>query len=452
MIASTLPGTSVPLSPIELAFARAFGAQSGHSPNFALAAQLSGTFSDDELERALERARGRHPRLVTRIAAGGDGEPYRTSEGVPAFPLRVLADCGEEDWIDAVKAELLDPFPRQSGPFARFVLLRRGDEADLVVVCDHGSCDGMSGAFLLRDVLSLLGDPRLALPPLAYPADVLDQLPASVARSRWVRCRARAAAALFLARSRIGRRRHPHGSGASGAPAGEDPAETRVCLLPAALSAERTTALTERCRAESVTVHAALCAAWLTAYASTLPEAAPRIRKVSSPISIRDRLAEPAGETAGMFLSGTESRVDCAPERPFWEVARDLAAQLVRGRSDQRLFFGPLVLRALLPRLRSREIRQALLRFILGPVDYDFSITNLGRLDLPTEYGSIRLGSVRGPLVNASPLERTVGICTLDGRMSMTLLFRESLLSPEAGRELLEDVLARLRRAVEQEA
>ena len=448
MVATADSSPREKLSPIERAFARSHGQLPDRSPNFALVARIRGSFGDDELRRALERVRVRHPRLVTRLAAGEEGEPYWTGEGVPDFPLRVLESLPQDAWIKLVEAELLVPFRRDTGPCARFVLLRREGEDDLVVVCDHGSCDGMSGAFLLRDVLTLLGDPEHEPEPLAFPANALECLPASVVGSRRLRWKARALTTLFVLGQRLPPKRLPAAARPAAGRSQADPAAARICLLPSGLDTDETEALVERCRIERVTVQAALCAAWLLAFAETLPESESRIRRVSIPISIRKQLAPPPVETAGMFLSGCELDADCSPSRGLWQVARELTAKLKHAREDRRLLFGPLMLRTLLPRLRPDEAAAAIFRFILPPPDYDFSITNVGRLDVPLRIGSLRVEAMHGPLVNTSPLEHTVGICTVGGRLSMSFLFRESLLAPADGQRLLEDVLARVRRAV----
>ena len=56
---------------------------------------------------------------------------------------------------------------------------------------------------------------------------------------------------------------------------------------------------------------------------------------------------------------------------------------------------------------------------------YDFSVTNLGRVDLPIKAGRFELEAFTN-LVNASEYERTICVNTFNGKFTTTLLFRES--------------------------
>ena len=84
------------------------------------------------------------------------------------------------------------------------------------------------------------------------------------------------------------------------------------------------------------------------------------------------------------------------------------------------------------------------MNFASQPINYDFSITNLGRLDFPVRYGPLRLEAMYGPAVNTSEQERTVGVTTIGGRMAFTLAFRDFVLDPAAAEQLKARAMARL--------
>ena len=82
-----------------------------------------------------------------------------------------------------------------------------------------------------------------------------------------------------------------------------------------------------------------------------------------------------------------------------------------------------------------------------SPVAYDFSITNLGRLAIPERSGGLRVEAFNGPLINSSEYERTVGVSTLGGQMSISYIFRKSQTDPAAAGELMQRALELLTRA-----
>ena len=320
------------------------------SDNFAMMVRVRGDVSVEQVNAALRKIRARHPALIPAAASDQDA----------VFPLAVRADCGEDDWIEAAQAELGEPFPDRPGPFARFTLLKRAEGFDLVAAFHHHFSDGMSGMFVLRDVLSVLGDPDAVLVPLAAPPPTGALIPGAVLTNS--RLRRKVAWTVFLLRARVLReklrRRFFPGKRVDVLPAQETSAgnlspERQFVILPARLTAAQTSALAARCKEEQVSVHAAVCVAWLRAFTA---------------------------EMKGATRFGTVS----------------------------------------------------------SPVKYDFSITNLGRIVLPERSGDLQVEAFYGPLVNASPYERTVGVSTLGGQMSIVLLFRRSMMEPARGRELLE--------------
>ena len=152
------------------------------------------------------------------------------------------------------------------------------------------------------------------------------------------------------------------------------------------------------------------------------------------------------GETSGGFLSIVETTVNCAPERNFWDIAREFKKNFSRGSRDEALFFMPLMFSKIRTQFPPGDLEMVMPSFFGKPVKYDFSITNLGRLPIPERNGNLQVEAYYGPLVNSSPYERTVGVSTLGDQMSLSLLFRQSMLEPARGQELMERALRLLSR------
>jgi NRPS condensation-like uncharacterized protein len=413
--------------------------------NFAMMARIGGDFSVEQLHAALARVRERHPLVAVRVAVDEVEGACFVSEGVPDFSVRVLTGCGDADWTAVVKEELGEPFVWDRGPFVRFVVLRGPDFSDLVAVCHHGICDGMAGAYLLRDVLQTLGEPAVSLAPLPVPPDLWALMPAAARvapRARFQMAATKALLRVARLAQRIWRRvapPRPAVSTVEGLPTWK-----RFCVLGWALDEAQTSQLMARCRAEGTSVHAAICAAWLRAFAEMQPGRKSWMRKVSSPISLRNRLTPSADEAFGLFMSVVVTAANCAPERDLWDIARDIKQELNKGSTDEKIFRWLLNMQSMVSAFSDADMLSVLDEFASQPVAYDFSITNLGRLDFPVRYGPLRLEAMYGPAVNTSEQERTVGVTTVGGRMTFTLAFRDFVLDPAAAEQLKARAMARL--------
>ena len=421
-----------------------FDPQNTWSTNFTMMVRIRGSFSDEQLRLALARVRAGHPALLQRQREDGRIEPLSLQEA-PEFPLDVRTGCSERDWIDVARAELQEKFSPE-GPLARFVLLRFADGADLVAVFHHWVSEGMSGIYVIRDTLRLLGDPAAEMPPAPMPPNLFSLVPKTVTQD--LRTRLGVWREINELRLTLFRKNLKKGKQARPVFSEQELALKRdVCFLPATLSVEQTSALLARCRAEHTSVHAAVCVAWLRAYAGMLEGRKSWVRTASSPVSVRNRLTEPIPETCGGYVCIVETSVDCAPARDFWEVAREFKRRLTEGSMDHRLFVQELTMSKIETSFPQSQLFDAFSTYFSG-AEYDFSITNLGQVAIPTVAGPLTVEAFHGPLVNSMENERTVGVSTFAGRLSFALLFRRSMMDPAWAAQLLERAVASLDGAV----
>jgi hypothetical protein len=411
---------------------------SPRSSNHAIVIRIHGDFSIQELGKALDGIRARHAVLIPE-ANSDDPEPSH-------FQIHEIKSGTEFTWQEIVKEELLNPFTAQQGPFARFILLRlENDLSDLVGVFHHGKCDGMSAVYVARDMMRLLGEPGSSLPAIPSQPDRADLIPRSVKEDP----RVRRQVAWFLFKIRLGilqRRLRSWLVPAADQNGAELAAGSqRICILTETLTAEQTAALTARCKAEGTSVHSAICVAWLRAFAAQLEGRRSWTRSASSPVSMRGRLSIP--ETSGIYLSMAQTEVNCAPGRGFWETTREFKRELNAATTDENLFLFRLNIDAVFSQIPQRDLKHVLPILFDRPVDYDFSITNLGRVDVPAKAGRLEVQAFHN-LVNTSEHERTVCVNTFDGRLTWNYLFRELKMDPARAGELMALVREELSRAI----
>jgi hypothetical protein len=62
-------------------------------------------------------------------------------------------------------------------------------------------------------------------------------------------------------------------------------------------------------------------------------------------------------------------------------------------------------------------------------VEYDLSISNLGRLDLPVRYGSLKLEVLYGPALGCNPEEVVLGVSTVGDKARFAMTFTDLTLT-----------------------
>ncbi|MDT5300091.1 MAG: hypothetical protein QOG79_3333, partial [Mycobacterium sp.] len=136
--------------------------------HFCLLAELADDLDPAALDAGLLAVQRRHPLLNVHV----EDHPqtrlgfYRPAI-VPPIPVTVVDAETGRTWRDLVAEELTRPFDRSCAPMTRVALLRPAPSAPaaIVLTADHAIVDGLSAAYLLRDLFSALnGHDLTALP------------------------------------------------------------------------------------------------------------------------------------------------------------------------------------------------------------------------------------------------------------------------------------------------
>lgn len=394
---------------------------------FATTARVEGSFSEAQLREALAKAARRHPLLAARVVIDEEGQPSFVAPDVLELPLRVIEEGEERGWTQVVREELGRRFLWETG-LARFAWLRSAGFSDLIGVYHHAIADGLSGAYLVRDILHYLGNPEAPVERLPVLPGV-DELVPQAGESGPEVSFSETVAHL------------PRPDQERDAPAGP-PA---FWLRAWALTPPQTSAVVARAREEGTTVHGTLGAAFLLSFAEILGGS--QVRTIQSPVNLRGRLSQPVGEGLGNFTTLIKASVDCAPGRDLWETARDVRAGLQRELEPERLFTIFNLMRAARsspPGSRAflENVDKAAAFF--RELDYDLSLSNLGRLDFPSTYGLLRLESLYGPTFSAMEGDRIAGVTTFGGRMHFTFIFREPAMAAAAAEQICQLAMDRL--------
>ncbi|MGD2078980.1 MAG: condensation domain-containing protein, partial [Chloroflexota bacterium] len=263
-----------------------------------MVARIKGHVSEELLRNAVAKTRQRHPLLRVRIQDEQDHGQWFTSIDVREIPIEIFPRESADDWIKIHAEASKIPYEFDIRPAIRFLLVQSLDVSELIILCHHIICDGMSLAYLARDLMVYLGDPAREVDVLPGPMPIdLNNLPGDVSSSRLAK--------FFI--NRMNRDWAEEG-------VYFDNEDYRILtktywdnythrIFSVELSAEETSALVTRCREEDVTVNSALTAAFSGAQ-SFVEGQKPYHEKTVIAANLRDRLPDASGEAMGMYAGG----------------------------------------------------------------------------------------------------------------------------------------------------
>jgi len=447
-----------------------------HSPYavVTMVARIRGDVSESQLAEAVCKVQPRHVLLNVRLKRGPDHSLHFTSDGVQAIPIKTVDRRSNDDWIEILNSETRIPFAFETHPGIRFILVRSPQASELIILCHHLICDGMSLAYLARDLLESLGDPDREVEALPAPEPVsLENLPPDVRQSGLVK-------ALIgrMNRTWANERTTFHQEDYEAINAAYY-ANCQHAILPAEWSREETAALVERCRDQGVTLNSALTAAFCGAQDAV--EAEPYHPKVVIAADVRARLPHPPGEGMGMYAGSLEFKFKYRHSEGFWQNARRLH-RLVKPRYSNKKLFGdllnwlyldPAILEAMhfkklgglvspdserygrLAAFAAREdvVSRLLKRDHLDTMEaihWGTAVTNLGRLDFPANFGGLTLERLifqPGGGIPLSNVRFVVGAVTCSGKLSVVVEYAEQAVDRHSATSMMEHATAHLRSA-----
>ena len=435
------------ITPLERMFARA------PYSIVAVVARIKGSVSESLLKDAVSKVQQRHPNLRVRIMEDNDHHLWFTSDGVKEVPVKVVPRESDDHWIEVFHEECQIPFEFDARPAIRFILVQSPTQSELIIFCHHIICDGMSLAYLARDLMVHLGDPTREVEVLPDPVPIdRDTIPKEVSLNTIVR--------FFM--NRINKKWD------------EDKIffdqedyrnlneaywmNYRHQMLSVELSEAQTSALVARCRKDAVTVNSALTTAFVGAQYSVQGDK-PYHSGIVVAGSLRDRLQRPAGEVMGFYAGGVTLKFKYDTRVGFWENSRKLHRKVKPLYTNKDLFKEPMtwchlepgilesfsfkMLGGLVPphftrynklsafskrddvvsSLLKREKMDSLDRIIIGT-----AVTNLTRLDFPRVYGPLELDRLIMNPGGAYPLalvNLVLGAVTCAGKLSLVLEYAE---------------------------
>jgi len=418
-----------------------------------MVARVRGDVSGRMLADAVSKVQQRHPLLRARIVEDRAHDLWFTSEGAGEIPIEVVPRESEEHWVQVFHEACQVPFEFDARPAIRFILVQSPAVSELIILCHHIICDGLSLAYLAKDLMIHLGDPERDVEVLPDPVP-LDRgsMPQDVSVGRiaqffvnrinrkWAQARVFFDQEDYRALCEAYWRDYTHR------------------MLSIELSEAQTSTLVDRCRREQVTVNTALTAAFVGAQVVVQGDR-PYHSTIGIAGSVRDRLREPVGEGMGFYAGVVTCKCGYDVKTSFWENARQFHDRITPLYTNKVLFQDLLtwcyldssILEALnfkrlgglvspdSPRydklsafgerddvilaLLKREKMDSLDRVVMGT-----AVTNLTRMDFARTYGPLALDRLIMNPGGAFPLSNVglvLGAVTCSGKLSLVVEYAE---------------------------
>ncbi|MFP4013928.1 MAG: phthiocerol/phthiodiolone dimycocerosyl transferase family protein [Chitinispirillaceae bacterium] len=399
---------------------------------FAFHLKVRGAVGADELRKSLATVRPFYPLSSVRVGFGPGKSHWVTTEGVPEYPVAVLEQNAQ--WRAVVSEMLIEKWDETKGPMVKFALIPGDEQTELLALFHHAVCDGISALYFLKDLYCVLnGEPVAGLesrgvdrwePILteAVTEDVRKEFEESEPPV-WLKHK------LHLQM------------------------EMKPCpefhfLQPSfdirsiELDEGETESVARRAKEWDVSVHSYLGAVMLSVFARRFARSTGYERIIQSPLSFRHFLRQEYRETFGIFMGIMKETVDCGPERSLKEIASQIHSGFRRQiDSTEKLM---MYLNFMTHMLKEIDDPEAF--WYSSPrhdfMDYDFSLSNLGRIDFPDK--KRKLLELHGPIFSAVDGERIFGVNTTNGRMAITMIYDSNCFWGEWAEELfgsIEDML-----------
>lgn len=391
---------------------------------FAFRIRFTGQCDEARLRTALAKARVQYPLSAVRVEHDGQKRQYLRTDSVPDYPLTVITDPSIS-WTETIIRGLQEPFDHSAGPMARFTLLTHTDAHDLIAIFHHAVVDGIGALVFLEYLMNCLSDPTIepTAPDDLHRAPMLHRI---IHPDNLRKIQEKGIPDYFVKKEYLNIDILPYTKPVFRSP--------RFSLHTASFSADKTQTLIMHARRHEVSIHAYLGALVMSVFAEQFGPADGYERTIQCPVNFRPQLIPEARKMFGLFNGIVKAKAACTPDREIADIAQEVGTKIREDVDSLEPLAGyynfmSYYLEGVQDPERLYESRTD------GPMkmDYDFSFSNVGRLDWLLSGSDIRIQEIHGPVFSALRGERVIGALTFNGRLCMTMIYDPDNFNDELG-------------------
>ncbi|MCP4875298.1 MAG: hypothetical protein GY896_07455 [Gammaproteobacteria bacterium] len=428
------------LIPLERRFLRA------PNSNVILVLRIRGELSTKQFSESLKKVQQRHRLLQTCIAVDEAGNAWFTSEDVGDIEIDEIARHSAQDWIQASLDSHRLPFDFARQSPVRFTLLRTPDTVDIIIICHHIICDGLSLAYLAQDILDNLAHPDREIEVLPDPVPAerknfrkdisfnLKNLQSTVndLNDAWAKQKV-----LF------------------------DEDDYRDLFqsfwrhfsfnaLSLEFTKSQTTRLLQCCRDEQVTVNTGLLICLLRAQYHVQGDSEDYLHRTGTAVSTRKFMERSPDKAMGLYAAGAMFEFRYQANQPLWHQARLLHEKIRQYTAAEKILLQlarfdciePTLLDAVQFKRFGQFVRPQQQRYkklsefcsrkdMLADMEAEkrkeakrgLVLTNLAQLEFSQDYGDLELENVFFYPGTNEFFEKTVGATTVNGMLTLVISY-----------------------------
>ncbi|AKK71378.1 hypothetical protein OK18_00855 [Chryseobacterium gallinarum] len=390
--------------------------------NCVFAAKIKGEFPEQNFKTALEKIQQKHALLRVVIDSKSEKYPFFIEEkDIAPIPLRIVERKTDEDWLTESQKEWKILFEKEKTPLARVVWVRGQDVSEVFWAIPHCISDGTTGVTLMKELLQLLDDPSLELEPYEPFSSVDEFLPSHFnVKSKKFKARLYLTfARFFFMLQQKSKKRN----------LGKD------YVLHQKLDKATTSQITERCKANGISVHALLCSAFMQAFREVKGKEAKG--KVISPVDVRHFIPEIKEDHLFAFAPTVDLAIKKGSSdllNNARQIKEDLTQKIGKMEARELLWMGeqmhPIVDRMI-----------SMLKSSNG--GHDVTLSNMGRINIPNEYKNFSIETIFSPTVAFPWLNsNTLVTSTYNHQMDFIFLSNEDFLPKAEAAKIKEKAIA----------
>jgi len=393
-----------------------------------MVARINGNVSEIALQKSLQNLQWKHLLLSCSIQIDSEQVAWFEFDSTLEPNLEVRVRSSDDDWLAVMAEEHTFLFDLEKGPLIRYILLWSKDKSDLVINCHHSICDGTSLYTLIEDIMECLEGKvvreTIDAPPISelVPPDrrkvgLIRKLVIGLLNRIWSRNEHLFSDQDFEKLHRVYW-------------------DTNQPLVRSYILDEKEVKkLVTKCHEYDVTVHTAICTAFVKAQAEIQGTKEDFRKYTHMPVNLRERLTGQIDKAFGFYATAIIAELELEPNLTFWDSASRLHG-IIRACLDNdaqlfRLFQMGILHPTLLDSTyftRFNLFKNKISRIVANSMGLDgliagIAITNLGKKTLEKKNGQLELESIFGPSVYTDIIEKVISVITLNGCMYITVTF-----------------------------